>query len=422
MFFSLILLLPFSHNGNLTFIDAFFTSVSSLCVTGLIVKDTETFWTIWGKLIILFLIQIGGLGYMTIVSYFILVLRGDVPISLRVITRRTQSFLKGIPVRDLVFKILIYTLIIEFIGFLILLPLSRGEGKIFDSLFHSISAFCNAGFSTYSENIARCKDSPLYLLTISILLILGGLGFFVLDDLYNFIRKRTPLSYHSKVVLKTTIFLLVFFTIIFLIVEWNNSLKDYNLLLKIVHSFFHVSVPRTAGFNALDISVLLLPTQVAIMFLMVVGGSPGGTAGGVKTTNFAIWASFLRSTLKGEEDVSLSHRRIEHSLLIESASILTLYFFVFSLSLFIILLLEGKKFIFIEIVFEVISALSTVGLSLGSKNFENVSLSCDFSPITKFIIIILMFIGRIGVFTFWSLIVTRRKTLRSYPKGELMVF
>ncbi|MEN3045257.1 MAG: potassium transporter TrkG [Candidatus Hydrothermales bacterium] len=422
LIFSLILLLPFSHKGNLNFIDALFTSVSSLCVTGLIVKDTETFWTFEGKLIILFLIQIGGLGYMTLVSYFIFVLRGGVPISLRVITKRTQSFLKGIPVRDLVLKILVYTLIIEFTGFLILLFLSKGERKFFDSLFHSISAFCNAGFSTYSENISRYKDSPLYLLTISILLILGGLGFFVLDDIYNFIRKRTPLSYHSKVVLKTTVFLLVFFTFIFLLIEWDNSLKDYNLQLKIIHSFFHVSVPRTAGFNAVDISALLLPTQLIIMFLMVIGGSPGGTAGGIKTTNFAIWASFLRSTLKGEEEVSLSQRRVDNSLLIESASIFSLYIFVFGFSLFVILLIEKENFTFLELVFEVISALSTVGLSMGSKNLGNVSLSCDFLPITKFIIIILMIIGRIGVFTFWSLIVTRKKTLKAYPKGELMVF
>jgi len=419
--FALILLLPFTHKGDLNFIDALFTSTSALCVTGLIVKDTGVFWTLWGKIIILFLIQIGGLGYMTIISYFFLVLRGGLPISLRVMTRKAQSFLKGIPVKELILKVLLYTFILELAGFILLLIFSKSENRIFNSIFHSISAFCNAGFSTYSINLALYKNSPFYLLVIASLFILGGLGFFVLDDLYNFVKNKAGISYHSKVVLKTTFFLIIFFGILFFLVEWNNSLKNFDFFSKIVHSFFHVTTPRTAGFNSLEIGKLMTPTIFIIIFLMVIGGSPGGTAGGIKTTNFAVWAAFLRSILKGEEEVYISKRRIENSFLIQSAMIFTLYIFLTGISLFLILLIEGNKFRFIEVFFEVISAFSTVGLSFGSKLYQNVSLSADFSFLSKFIIILLMITGRIGVFTFWSILVMRKKPLKKYPKGEFML-
>ncbi len=421
LFFSFILLLPFTHRGNLDFIDALFTSTSALCVTGHIVKDTEKFWTIWGKFIILFLIQIGGLGYMTLLSYFFLVLKGGVPITLRVITKETQSFLKGIPVRELILKVLIYTLIIEISGSLLLFLFTEGKDRLFHSVFHSISAFCNAGFSSYSENLMKYRNSPFYLLTVSFLFIIGGIGFFVLDDIYNFLRKRKSVSYHSKVVIKTTLFLILFFSIIFLIIEWNNSLKNFNVLLKIINSIFHVTTPRTAGFNALNISNFSISTILIIIFLMIVGGSPGGTAGGVKTTNFAILAAFLRSIFRGEEEVYLSKRRIENNLLIESLMIFSLYIFIAGLCLFLILILEGNRFDFTGVLFEVISALSTVGLSLGSKIYPNLSLSADFSPFSKLVIIFLMIIGRIGVFTIWSILVTRKKSLKSYPKGELLI-
>lgn len=419
--FALILLLPFTHEGDLSFIDALFTSTSALCVTGLIVKDTGTFWTLWGKIIILFLIQIGGLGYMTIISYFFLVLRGGLPISLRVMTRKAQSFLKGIPVRQLILKVLLYTFVLEFTGFILLLMFSKGEDRIFSSIFHSISAFCNAGFSTYSVNLVFYKNSPFYLLIISLLFILGGLGFFVLDDLYNFFKNKTGISYHSKVVLKTTIFLIVFFGLLFSFIEWGNSLKDFNWFGKIVQSLFHVTTPRTAGFNSLNISALMTPTIFILIFLMMIGGSPGGTAGGIKTTNFAVWAAFLRSILKGEEEVYISKRRIENSFLIQSAMIFTLYIFLTGISLFFILLIEGNRFRFIEVFFEVISAFSTVGLSFGSKLYKNVSLSADFSFLSKFIIILLMITGRIGVFTFWSILIVRKKPLKKYPRGEFML-
>ncbi len=417
------MLLPFTHKGNLSFIDALFTSTSALCVTGLIVKDTGVFWTPWGKLLILFLIQIGGLGYMTLISYFFLVLKGGVPISMRVMTKRTQSFLKGIPVKNLILKILIYTFFIELFGFTFLFLFTNGtlKDKLFHSLFQSISAFCNAGFSSYSRNLEVYKNSPFYLLTISFLFIIGGLGFFVLDDLYNFFVKKRKISYHSKVVLKTTTFLIFFFGSIFFLIEWKNSLKNLNFSLKVVHSFFHVTTPRTAGFNSLNVSNFLLPTIFILIFLMIIGGSPGGTAGGIKTTNFAVWAAFLRSILKGEEEVHLAKRRIDPSFLIQSAMIITLYIFLTGISVFLILIYEGNKFSFVEVLFEVISAFSTVGLSFGSKIHPNVSLSADFSLFSKCIVILLMIIGRIGVFTVWSILVVRKKTLRKYPRGEFML-
>ncbi len=421
LIFSFILLLPFTHKGTLSFIDALFTSTSALCVTGLIVKDTGAFWTFWGKIIIIFLIQIGGLGYMTIISYFFLILKGGLPISMRIMTRETQSFFRGIPVRELILKIILYTFILEFTGFILLLIFSKGEDRVFNSIFHSISAFCNAGFSTYSDNLIFYRNSPFYLLVIAFLFILGGLGFFVLDDFYNFFKNKKSVSYHSRVVLKTTSFLVFFFGILFLLIEWDTSLKEFNFLDKIIHSLFHVTTPRTAGFNSLDISSFMVPTIFILIFLMVIGGSPGGTAGGIKTTNFAVWLAFLRSILKGEEEVYISKRRIEISFLLQSAMIFTLYIFFTGISLFLILLIEGSRFRFIEIFFEVISAFSTVGLSFGSKLYPNVSLSADFSFLSKLIIIFLMIIGRIGVFTFWSIFVTRKKSLKSYPKGEFML-
>jgi trk system potassium uptake protein TrkH len=361
---------------------------------------------------------------MTMVSFLFLIFKKGIPLNLRIATRSSFSFLRGLPLKELLIRIIYYTLSIELIGFVVILIFLKEKGteKIFNALFHSISAFCNAGFSSYSENISIYSTNYLLLLTIAFLFIIGGIGFFVLDDIVRSIKEKKRLSYYSRVVIKTNIFLILFFFLLFILLEWHNSLKEHNLIGKIVNAFFHIVTPRTAGFNSLNIISFSMVTNFMIILLMIIGGSPGGTAGGLKTTNFAVWASFLRSILKGEEEVNLLKRRIEKDILLQTGLIITLYFFVLGTGLFFVLTIEGVKTGFLEILFELVSALSTVGLSYGSSLYNNTSLSADFSIFSKVIVIIFMLIGRTGPITFWNAFIMRRKTLKRYPKAEILLF
>lgn len=424
-----LLLLPFSRNGKLDFIDALFTATSATCVTGLIVKDTQNFFTPFGKLIILILIQIGGLGYVTLVFLIRGIMGKRVPYFLKLVA--LESFEKLNLSNALIFfkKLFLTFLLIESFGiiyFSLFLIINKYSilPSIGHAIFHTISAFCNAGFSTFSENISRFVKNPFFYIPLSFLFISGGIGFIVIEEIYLkiFKKEKRKISYHSQVVIKTTIFLILTGWLFIFVAEYKNSLSNYSIKDKILISFFHAVTPRTAGFNLLNLSNLYPFTLIFIIFLMMIGGSPGGTAGGMKTTVFAYFLAWVRSILKGEEEVVLRERFINKEEILRAFSIILFYISISLLALFILLITEYRLYNskgFLPILFEIYSALSTVGLSIGSKNL---SLSYEFSIYGKIIIIILMFSGRAGILTLYSAFIKKKKLPYKYPEAECYLF
>ncbi len=423
-----LLLFPFSRNGNLSFIDALFTATSSVCVTGLIVKDTQNFFTPFGKGVILFLIQIGGLGYITFVFLISGFLGKKMPYFLKLTAKENFEKLSLSNVWIFFKRVAMVSLFFEIIGFLyfstILLvekyPLSSAFGH---SIFHTVSSFCNAGFSSFSENTARFVKNPFFYVPLSFLFILGGFGFPVIDDLYTkiFKKEKRKLSHHSKVVIKTTLFLIIIAWIFVFLMEYKNSLLNFSFKDKIFISFFHAVTPRTAGFNLVNIAFFHPATLLLVIFLMMIGGSPGGTAGGVKTTVFAYFGSWVRSVFKGEEEVILRERFIPKDEILRAFSIILFYLSFALIALFLLLITENAVYNqrgFLAILFEVFSAIGTVGLSIGSIKASDVSLAHDFSIYGKVILVILMLSGRAGMLTLHSAFIKKKKLPYKHPEAE----
>jgi len=410
---TILLLLPKATYNGISLIDSLFTATSAVCVTGLIVVDTGTYFTKFGQFIIMILIQLGGLGIMTFTTFFALLLGGGIGIKERFFLSEIFSEKNYSKISSTIVRILLLTLSIEGIGALALyhfLPDSifKDESeKIFCAIFHSISAFCNAGFSTFSNNLMEIKYNIPSIFTIATLFILGGLGFFVLSELIEkpflkmlrqikFLRRRIPpqmivLTLHAKLTLITTLILIFSGTVLFLLLEFNNTLKGESFANKIFHSFFQAVTPRTAGFNTLDISKIGITTSLFIMLLMWIGASPGSTGGGIKTTSFAVIVLKIISIVTGKERVEIFHKQVnEDSITRAFASALLSILFITTFTF--ILTITEKNLNFIDIFFEVVSAFGTVGLSRGiTSNLTNFG---------KLIIIITMFIGRIGPLAF----------------------
>ncbi|CUT06604.1 TrkH family potassium uptake protein [Candidatus Kryptonium thompsonii] len=329
---TLLLLLPKATYKGISIIDALFTATSAVCVTGLTVVDTGKYFTTFGQLIIMFLIQLGGLGIMTFTTFFMLLLSGGLGIKERLMLGEIFSERNLSKISSTVTRILFITFAIEAIGAIALynfLPDSIFKNeteKIFCSIFHSISAFCNAGFSTFSNNLMDIKNNIPAILTIATLIILGGLGFIVLSESIEkpflkmlrkikFLRNKIPpqrvvFSLHSKLAISTTAILIIFGSLFFFILEFNNSLKAEPTLGKVAHAFFQAVTPRTAGFNTIDISKISITTTLFIMLLMWIGASPGSTGGGIKTTSFALIVLKIRSMIKGDERVEIFNKQI----------------------------------------------------------------------------------------------------------------
>ncbi len=423
---TLFLILPISTTENISLIDALFTSTSAVCVTGLIVQDTQYYFTMFGKTVILILLQIGGLGYMTLSTALIILISKNISGPERYQTQNEFQRFTVKDIRNFVFKIINFTLIVELIGTLLLYPkmyilLHDVKSAIWNALFHSVSAFCNAGFSTFSTNLLVFKNDIYVNTIIAFLIIIGGLGFIVLGDLYrNTYVKRKKLSVHSKIVLITTFILIIIPFIIYFFIERDNSLIHMSLFEKIANTFFQIITPRTAGFNTINFSILAKPTIFLIIILMFIGGSPGGTAGGIKTTTIFVILYSIYQKLKGRKNVNIFYRRISEEIILKSFFIFTLSIIVISIGMFLISLTEGASSN--KILFEVFSAYSTVGLSLGSDIGYNYSLSGDFSIFGKIIIIFIMFTGRVGIMTATNAFISKRKKETiSYPKTKLTV-
>lgn len=415
---TLLLLLPFSTtSGHISFADALFTSTSAVCVTGLIVQDTPTYFTLTGQIIILLLIQLGGLGVMTFSTMVLLVAGRKIAVTDRILVQEGFHPSTGMDFRSLIKSVFFFTFSIEFLGFILLflrfhkdLPWPKA---LYSSLFHSVSAFCNAGFSVYSNSLVSYRSDILVNLTVIFLIILGGLGFLVIQEtaahLVRFSRGvKGKLSLHSKMVLSLTSALIGVSLVIFLSLEWQNSLAPLTAKEKILASLFQVVTPRTAGFNTMDLTTLSTASVTLLMLLMFIGASPGSTGGGVKTSTFAVVLAFIKSKIAARESINIFYRTIPQDNVVKAFTVLSLASSLIFISSFLVLASQPAMLIK-EVVFEVFSAFGTVGLSLG--------ITSQLSTLSKVIITLTMYAGRVGPLTLLYAF-SRRKALGKFEYVE----
>lgn len=435
---TLLLLLPNATKGGISVIDALFTSTSAVCVTGLIVVDTATYFTGLGQTIIMILIQIGGLGIMTFTSYFGYFFRGST-------SYEHQLFLKEITNSDRIAdvfstlkKVILVTFLIEAIGALLIYASIDRElfasmsDRAFFSVFHSISGYCNAGFSILTNGLYESPfrfNYPFHLI-IAFLFILGGLGFPILFNGYTILkyylfsersiktlkrRRYQPwvVNLNTRVVLLTTFILIVVGTVLFYIFEYNNTLEEHSGYGKIVTAFFGAVTPRTAGFNTIDINALLFPTTMLVLFLMWIGASPASTGGGIKTTTLAIGTLNYLSLARGKDRVEIYGRELGQLTIRRAFAIISLSLIAIGLSIFLITIFEGDRQL-LPIAFECVSAYSTVGLSLG--------LTGSLGNESKMVLIVTMFVGRVSMLTVLMAFLRKVTYLNyRYPKEELTI-
>ncbi|MBN1670783.1 MAG: Trk family potassium uptake protein [Kiritimatiellae bacterium] len=430
-----LLMLPFSsRTGRWTDpLTALFTATSATCVTGLIVVDTGSYFSEFGQVVILCMMQLGGIGIMTMGTLLLILVgrrlsqRDEFVLMDSLHTRRVKG------VKSLLGHALFFALVCEAAGTAILTRrLVAVHGYAFNralyyALFHAISAFCNAGFSLYPDSLTGLRTDQTSMLTVVALIVIGGLGFLVLHNLSH-LRwwrrnrvQRGKLTLHSRIVLNTTLFLIVTGWIFFLVLEWNHTLRALHWSDRIGAALFQSVTPRTAGFNVVDMGAVKSSTLFLTMVLMFVGGSPGSTAGGIKTVTVVVMLATVGAMIRGREDTCLYGRSISMRVVREAVSISILA--VCFLLLFFGLLLVTEQFTLLadgqggtpdQILFETISAIATVGLSTG--------ITAKLSVLGKLCIIACMFIGRLGPMTI-ALIIGKKAVSQviRFPEEEVVV-
>lgn len=414
---TLFLLLPSATvKGELTsLIGALFTSTSATCVTGLIVYDTGTHFTIFGQIIILFLIQVGGLGIMTVSSVFAIMLGQKLSIKSESLIQNVVGESNKIDVVNLLKNVFFVTITFELIGAALMYLTFRHDfpttrSALFCSVFHSISAFCNAGFSLFNTSLMSYSMNFNINSVITTLIILGGIGFPVLVDIRKNIFNSLPfsrLSLHTKIVLAGTAALLLLGLVGFFIAEYNSAMKDQNLLYRIYTSYFQSVTTRTAGFNTIDNGILTKASVLLSCILMFIGAAPGSTAGGIKITALVVVVISVIALFKGNRDVNIFKRKISEDIIYRVLALIAASASFLAIMIFIIMMIE--PFSFEKIVFEAISAFGTVGLSMGITPFLS-----DFS---KVLIIILMYLGRVGPLTL-IFAISERKIVSNFSYTE----
>lgn len=427
---AIFLMLPQSSYG-ISFIDSLFTATSAVCVTGLIVKDTAIDFTLTGKSIILILIQIGGLGYMAFASLFMTMLGRRTDMKQELIAKEEFGMMSMKNVPQFLRLVVLTTFSIEIIGIFVLyfgfMQAGFPSGDAFShAVFQSVSAFCNAGFSSFSKNLMGFENIPLIAWTIPALFITGGLGFIVLEDIYECYRNKTRhLSEHSRIVIITTVSLIVIGSVLILVLENGNMMSGKSISEKIIIAIFTATTPRTAGFSLINISGLLPASLLLLTMFMFIGASPGGTGGGIKTTTFMIINAFLFAKIRGQNSVNIEKRRISEQQLNKA---LTLFFIsIILISLMIgILSFSEQKIVkergLLPVIFEEFSAFGTVGLSMGSSVKTQLSLAHDFSALGKLLLVITMVAGRAGPLTLAAIVLgTKSKEKFKYPIARIQI-
>lgn len=397
---TLLLMMPFAtRDGHVSFLNALFTATSATCVTGLVVADTYQNWTLFGQLVILGLIQIGGIGFMTIGVYVAVLLKKKIGLKEREFLHESVSTLEVAGVVRLTKRIVQGTVFFELVGAVLLairfVPAKGVLKGIYYSVFHSVSAFCNAGFDlmgdteSYSSFVSYEGD-VLVNLTLMALILIGGIGFIVWDDIYrNRLNFRRYLL-HSKIVLLMTLFLMAAGTVLFLVVERGGVLSGMNGVERLMGAMFASVTPRTAGFNTTDVGAMTGAGKLLTILLMFIGGSPGSTAGGIKTTTFAVMILSALATIRNSYGTNIFRRRLEEDVIKRASTVFTI-----NLSLAVtaaVILVALQPLPLDDVLVEVVSAISTVGMSSG--------LTRELCTLSRVVIIFLMYCGRLGSLTF----------------------
>ncbi len=397
---ALSLPVSWGEGRSVDLVDALFTATSAVCVTGLITVDTAHAWSPFGQGVILTLIQLGGLGILTFSTFFLVLAGRPLTLSQRNVLTRSHGRLTRIQVRGLLIRIVTYALAIEAIGAVILTMFFThesghiGEGA-WQGVFHAVSAFCNAGFSLFSNSLENYPGSWVVNLTIMALILLGGIGFIVITDVEARLRHQKRLSFHSKIVLSATGILLLIGAAGFFLFEVHNVLRGRPWSEALLVSLFQSVTPRTAGFNTVPYGELTNSSLMMTMLLMFIGGSPGSAAGGVKTSTAAILWAILLSRARGFRQATLFRRAVPERIAGEATAIVLLSMFVIMTMTFLLQWTElggmshpGVRGNFLSLNFEAVSAFGTVGLSMGE--------TFGLRPLSKLIIIVLMYVGRLG--------------------------
>jgi trk system potassium uptake protein TrkH len=429
---TLLLATPLAAHGEpLSLLDALFTATSAQCVTGLIVVNTGTKLTLFGQCVVLALIQVGGLGIMTFSVYLFIYLKVGVSGRGRWIIHETLMHSPVNSWRDLIRGIFLMTLVIEAAGAVLLafafVPVLGFWEGVYSAVFHSISAFCNAGFSLFTDSLVGFRDNPLVNLTVMGLIILGGIGFLVIRELIQVARvrarkrsQRPKLSLHTKIVLVASSFLIVFGAVMIGWLESGNSLAAMPFTEGLWTALFQSVTARTAGFNTIDLNTFRAPTVFLVIFLMFVGASPGSAGGGVKTTSMALFFAIFYNRLKGNQHTSLFRRTIPDEAITKALALVLLAIILIGIALFGLMIVQIPDLAhenmreFLGYTFEAFSAFGTVGLSIGA--------TAKLNALGKLIIIVLMFVGRVGLLTMAFAIAGRtRRHAPRYAEENIMI-
>ena len=420
---TLLLMLPIASNGTPPgFTDAFFTATSATCVTGLVVYDTFTQWTVFGQIVILTMIQIGGLGFMTIMSLFSFLFGKRIGLRSRELLKESVNTLQLGGIVKLIKKVLIGTVIVEGAGAVILswrfIPVFGWGRGIYYGVFHSVSAFCNAGFDLIGvlepySSFAYFYDDSIIMFTLSALILIGGIGFFIWDDVtknrWHFGRYKL----HSKIAIIVTAGLTLFGTLAIYLFERENTLAGMNAWDKFAVSLFSSVTPRTAGFNVLDTAALSDGSKFITMLLMAIGGSPGSTAGGIKTTTIAALFITAWSSVRHTRSDNVYGRRLDESAIKRAAAVMSLYLVLVIVGAVTLCATSGELAL-TDVMFETISAASTVGISTG--------ITRALTPVARWAIILLMYCGRVGSVSFLTLFTEKKSPAPVVlPKEEISI-
>lgn len=420
-------MLPFAHKGELHLIDSLFTCVSATCVTGLLTINVLNDLTIFGQIVVLIMIQIGGLGLMSFIALMFRFSKQKLAYAERKYIKDSFNKYDDQDVSGYLYSIFIYTFITEFISFvLIATQLFNGSAySLFQSLFLSISSFCNAGIENLStSSLVPYQSNVLINLVVTAEIILGGIGFIVWDDIKNTIKDLiknkqsfsdffTKLKVHTKLVLTITLCLLASAMLIVFVLEYNVSLKGLSLKDKILASYFSSVTLRTAGFYTIDFSRLSKASKLIMCLYMLIGGSPGGTAGGFKTTTLFLLFLGVKNAIVGKDYMHVLNRHIHKSNYIKASTIVFLYVSLIFFAMSVLCMSENMDFL--DLLFEACSGLGTVGLTVG--------ITPSLTNIGKIVIMILMFVGRVGPTTLVLSLMNRvEKDLNiKYPTEEIIV-
>ena len=419
---ALLLMLPISsQSGEYTpFVDSLFTSTSAVCVTGLVTVDTGTHWNYFGRTIIMILIQIGGLGFMTFSTITAVMLGKKITLKNRLLMQEAYNAFNLQGIIRMVKYVVTFTLCVEGIGALLLMtqfiPIDGLATGIYYGIFHSVSAFCNAGLDLIGnfQSVVPFNTNKVLLTTIMTLIATGGLGFAVWMEIFEF-KKFKKMSLHSRLVIKTTLGLILGGALLIFLFEYSNpsTMQGMSFIDKVVNSIFSSITPRTAGFNSVSTSEMRIGSRMITMILMFIGGSPGSTAGGIKTTAFATLLFTVICVIKGREDTEISDRHLDKSTVYKAFTVVVMGVVIVTVGT-VIISVFNPSFTLEQIVYEVISAFATVGLTEG--------ITTSLHIVSKYTLITIMYLGRVGPLTVILALANLKMPAKlKYPEAKVLI-